>query len=283
MGRWGKVTKTLAKADPSRIAPKGTGTTIGRIAGGTIGGSIGGVAGAAVGQNIGRMIGDGAPGIGAMMKGNIFGKTKGPEAQPGPADVRPELSPWQGMDQGQVRSTDLFRPAMFNAEAMQTGLSALNPWQQMALKKQEAEQSKAMDEAARQQSGALAGARSSMAMRGGLRGGAAERLAASGAQNLAQTMQQQRQVGAIQRGDIGLRGAEMAKDIAQGNVAAQTEGQARNIQAALAELGAKRGYDVSRYQEQMKGYAAEKTGQALGKEPKPTLLGDPLGYIKSQF
>jgi hypothetical protein len=172
---------------------------------------------------------------------------------------------------------------MFNAEAMQTGLSALNPWQQMALQKQGAEQAKAMDEAARQQSGALAGARSSMAMRGGLRGGAAERLAASGAQNLAQTMQQQRQVGAIQRGDIGLRGAEMAKEIAQGNVAAQTEGQARNIQAGLNEIGAKRGYDVARYQEQMKGYAADKTGQALAKQPDPTLFGDPLGYIQGKF
>ena len=276
--------KSLAKADPSRVAPKGTGTTIGRVIGATTGGAMGGIAGAAVGQNIGRMIGGGAPGINAMMKGNIFGKTKGPAAQqPGPADVRPELSAWQGMDQGQVRSTDLFRPTMFDAQAMQTGLAALSPWQTMALQKQEAEQAKAMDEAARQQSGALAGARSSMAMRGGLRGGAAERLAASGAQNLAQTMQQQRQVGAIQRGDIGLKGAEMAKEIAQGNVAAQTEGQARNIQAALAELAAKRGYDVSRYQEQMKGYAAEKTGQALGREPKPTLFGDPFGYIKSQY
>lgn len=280
---FGDAGKAVASWDPSISAPKGTGQNIAKTAFGTAGAVTGGALGGPIGYKLGQSIGSK---FGKKIGSGVNApKTPGQPGQP-PVDaagMRPELSAWQGMDQGQVRSTDLFRPTMFDAQAMQTGLAALSPWQTMALQKQEAEQAKAMDEAARQQSGALAGARSSMAMRGGLRGGAAERLAASGAQNLAQTMQQQRQVGAIQRGDIGLKGAEMAREIAQGNVAAQTEGQARNIQAALAELAAKRGYDVSRYTEQMKGYAAEKTGQALGKEPKPTLFGDPFGYLKSQF
>lgn len=289
---FGDAGKAVASSDPSRSLPRNTGVNYGKAHGATIGGAIGSafgpigmVAGAKAGQNIGGMLGGGVKGYESVMKGNVSGKTSGQPGQPpvDAADVRPKLSAWEGMDQEKIRAIDLFKPTLFTDKAMETGLAAISPWQAMALEKQSAEQAKAMDEAARQQAGALAGARSSMAMRGGLRGGAAERLAASGAQNLAQTMQQQRQVGAIQRGDIGLKGAEMARDIAQGNVAAQTEGQARNIQAALAELAAKRDYDVSSYQEQMKAYAAEKTGQALGKEPKPTLFGDPFGYLKSQF
>lgn len=279
---FGDVGKGVASWDPSISAPKGAGQNIaktaygtaGAITGGALGGPVGYGVGKSIGTKFGKKIGSGVPGM------------SGQQQEPGSpmaTDERPQLSPWQGMNQAEVRSTDLFRPTMFNAEAMQTGLAALSPWQTMALEKQAAEQAKAMDEAARGQAGAVAGARTSLAMRGGLRGGAAERLARSGAENLAQTMQQQRQVGAIQRGDIGLRGAEMAKDIAQGNVAAQTEGQARNIQAALAELAAKRGYDIREFEEKAKMYGAEKTGQAIGREPKPTLFGDPFGYLKSQF
>lgn len=288
IGKWnpqktfGDAGRTTATWDPSISAPKGAGTQIGGLHGGLLGGSVGGSIGGPIGYKVGsdigsqygKKVGSGVPGM--------SGQQPGPEAPMTP-DQRPELSPWEAMNQAEIRSTDLFKPTMFNAEAMQTGLAAMSPWQAMALEKQSAEQAKAMDEAARSQAGAVAGARTSLAMRGGLRGGAAERLARSGAENLAQTMQQQRQVGAIQRGEIGLRGAEMAKDIAQGNVAAQTEGQARNIQAALAELAAKRGYNIREFEEKAKMYGAEKTGQAIGREPKPTLFGDPFGYLKSQF
>lgn len=139
-----------------------------------------------------------------------------------------------------------------------------SPWYRMALQKQGAEQSSLMDQAARQQAGALAGARSQMAMRGGLRGGAAERLAASGAQNLLQTMQQQRQAGAIERGQLGMQGADLASRLAQFNIGQQSEAEKINLQTQLANLAAQENRKLQQYGERMKGYAAEKTSEGIG-------------------
>lgn len=284
MSTWGKLKKAAAQVDPSRIAPRGTGTTIGRIVGATTGGAIGGGAGAAVGQNLGRMIGGGTPGIKAMMKGNIMGKTKGPDAVPQGlgADGRPVLADWSTMNQEEIRGTDLFRPTLLDEKAMSTGLAAVSPWEAMARQKQQAEQDMQLNQAMGQAQGALAGSRASLAMRGGLRGGSAERLAMAGNESLLNTAQGVRGTGAIERGKIGLQGAEMARQIAGQNVAAQTAGQGANIQAALNELMAKRAYDLGKYQEEMKGFAAGKTAEALGKEPKPGLISDPLGYLQSK-
>jgi hypothetical protein len=283
MSTWGKLKKAAAQVDPSRIAPRGTGTTIGRVIGATTGGIAGGPVGAAVGQNIGRMIGGGMPGITAMMKGNIMGKTKGPNAVPQGADGRPVLADWSKMNQEEIRGTDLFRPTLLDERAMSTGLAAVSPWEAMARQKQQAEQDMQLNQAMGQAQGALAGSRASLAMRGGLRGGAAERLAMAGNESLLNTAQGVRGAGAIERGKIGLQGAEMARQIAGQNVAAQTAGQGANIQAALNELMAKRAYDLGKYQEEMKGFAAGKTAEALGKEQKPGLISDPLGYLQSKI
>jgi len=283
---------------PESWAPKGTGATLGRVAGGVIGAGMGGGLGAAVGQNWGRMIGSGMPGINAMAKGNVFGKTKGgpggPQDQSGP---RPQLSPWVGMNwpegegvappnwnqiQSNIRATDLYRPTTVTGSEIQKQMEE-SPWYKMALQKQGLEEANLMNQAAAQQAGALAGSRSQLAMRGGLRGGSAERLAMSGAENLASTMQKQRMAGALERSNLGMQSADLASKLAQANAQALTEAQARNIGAGVGELDKKRAYELAKYQEQMKGYAAEKTGQALGKEPKPTLFGDPIGYFGSMF
>lgn len=281
----GMVDQGIKSLDPSRMAPRGTGTTIGRVIGATTGGMAGGLFGAAVGQNIGRMIGGGKPGIDAMMKGNIMGKTKGPDAVPQGlgADGRPVLADWSAMNQGEIRATDLFRPTLLDERAMSTGLAAVSPWETMARQKQQAEQDLQLNQAIGQAQGALAGSRAAMAMRGGLRGGSAERLAMAGNESLLNTAQGVRGAGAVERGKIGLQGAEMARQIAGQNVAAQTAGQGANIQAALNELMAKRAYDLGKYQEEMKGFAAGKTAEALGKEPKPGLISDPLGYLQSKI
>jgi hypothetical protein len=139
-----------------------------------------------------------------------------------------------------------------------------SPWYKMALQKQESEQSRLMDQAARQQAGALAGARSQLAMRGGLGGGSAERLASSGAENLTNLMQQQRQASAIERGQLGMQGADLASRLGQFNLGQQSEADKINLQAQLANLAAKENRSLQQYGEQMKGYAAGKTSEGIG-------------------
>jgi hypothetical protein len=139
-----------------------------------------------------------------------------------------------------------------------------SPWYKMALQKQEAEQATLMDQAARQQAGALAGARSQMAMRGGLRGGAAERMATAGAENVANLMQQQRQAGAVERGQLGMQGADLASRLGQFNVGQQAGTDVTNLQTQIANLAAQENRKLQQYGERMKGYASERTSQGIG-------------------
>lgn len=136
-----------------------------------------------------------------------------------------------------------------------------SPWYRMALEKQGAEQARLMDQAARQQAGAMAGARSQLAMRGGLRGGTAERMATAGAGNLAEMMQQQRQAGAVERGQLGMQGADLASRLGQFNIGQQTQADVTNLQTQLMDLAAKENRRLQQYGERMKGYAAEKTSE----------------------
>lgn len=227
----------------------------------------------------------GALAYGAMNKAE---NDKKRAAQQGSADgsmdlgERPQMTPWVAMNQEDVRATDLFRPTTITGSEVQKQMEE-SPWYKMALEKQGAEQARLMDQAARQQAGSLAGARTQLAMRGGLRGGTAERLAMAGSENLANLMQQQRMAGAIERGQLGMQGADLASRLAQLNAQTMTDAQARNIYAGMGELDKQRAYNLAKYQEEMKGYAAEKTGQALGKEPKPGLFSDPIGYFGKYF
>lgn len=150
---------------------------------------------------------------------------------------------------------------------------AKSPWLSMAFQRQEAEQSRLMDQAARQQAGALAGARTNLAMRGGLRGGAAERLAASGAENLTNLMQQQRQAGAVERGQLGMQGADLASRIGQFNVGQQAATDVTNLQTRLANLAALERRKLFEYGEGMKGFAAGKTAEGIESNKSTGLFG----------
>lgn len=138
-----------------------------------------------------------------------------------------------------------------------------SPWYKMALERQGAEQSRLMDQAARQQAGALAGARTNLAMRGGLRGGAAERLAASGAENLTNLMQQQRQAGAVERGQLGMQGADLSSRLGQFNIGQQASTDVINLQTQLADLANKERRKLYEYGEGMKGFAAGQTAEGI--------------------
>lgn len=158
-----------------------------------------------------------------------------------------------------------------------------SPWYRMALQRQGAEEARMIDQTARQQAGSLASARSNLAMRGGLRGGAAERMATAGSQNLLEMMQQQRQAGAIERGQLGMQGADLASRIGQFNVGQQTQADTVNLQTQLANLAAQENRKLQKYGEKMKGYAAEKTSEGISSSGSSGPLGCCFIFLEARY
>lgn len=161
---------------------------------------------------------------------------------------------------------------LLNQKAMQQGTS---PWAMMQMQKQGLDQQNQMNSAARQAQGQNAQARAGLAMRGGLSGGAAERLARGGGQDLNAARQGISNQGMQNRMQIGIQDETnknaMLGQAVQGNQAAlgQQIGLGQfNVQNTLAENQANNQHDITRYQEQMKGYAAGKTANATANSGK---------------
>ena len=235
---------------------KATGQLVGGAAGSLLG-PLGAVGGAQAG---GALATGGMPAlqkqISAWGKGNISGNTT---KRYGTEMPTPQLGEYAGIESlpggGQLTARTI------SGEDIQKQMEQ-SPWYRMALEKQGAEQARLMDQASRQQAGAMAGARSQLAMRGGLRGGAAERLAMGGAENVANMMQQQRQTGAVERGQLGMQGADLASRMAQFNVGQQTGADVTNLQTQLANLAAQEQRKLLQYQEGMKAKGAAMSAQA---------------------
>ena len=207
------------------------------------------------------------------------------QAGAGPSQIG-ELDKRLGNIQLDKRGLDAFRERAL----AQPGTSA---WEQMARQRQGAEEMQARDQAAQRAASGTAGARASLAMRGGLSGGARERLAMQGARDLNQVQQGVTQGAQLQRADIGLNaenqrlqalGAlpgmelqalqpEFQKVSAWQNMAqneAQRAQQANqfNISNSLAQKQAEEQAKLQKYQEQMRSAAAEKTASAVEKGGK---------------
>jgi hypothetical protein len=138
--------------------------------------------------------------------------------------------------------------------ATQKGPSA---WAQMAEQGQRLDEQNMLNQAAQAQAGQQAGARSNLAMRGGLRGGAAERLAASGSENALLGGQGIRNQGMQGRLGIGMQdesnklnllsqlpGAELAQagyksGLDQQNISNKLGVDQYNINNSLADMAAK--------------------------------------------
>lgn len=127
-----------------------------------------------------------------------------------------------------------------------------SPWLKMALEKQAAEQAQRMNLGASQAQSAAAQARSSLASRMGLRGGAAERLGQQAGENLMMTRQNILGQGALERSGLGMQGADLASKIAQQNTAAENAANQFNVQANLLDLAARENRKLQQYQEEMK-------------------------------
>ena len=171
-------------------------------------------------------------------------------------------------------------------------------WQNLMLQKQGLEESGQRDRAGNQEASARSGAYSQLAAKGGLSTGARERLARSGAEGLAQTMQDISRGGSESRLGIAtederqkldllknLPGMEIAalqpefeKTKMWGTLADSEAGRGQNLDLAnrqygtgveqfnlanaLNEIGRKDANALGAYQEKMKGYAAEQQSKA---------------------
>jgi hypothetical protein len=238
---------------------------VGGVAGGITGASSGGILGGIAGQKAGQR-------WESWGKGNIYGKTD--PKRYGSDMPTPTLEDYQGIES--LAGGGMLQARQVSGADIQKQMEE-SPWYKMALEKQGAEQAGLMDQASRQQAGALAGARSQLAMRGGLGGGAAERLASGGAENLSQMMQQQRQAGAVERGQLGMQGADLASRIGQFNVGQQSSTDVRNLQTQLANLAAMEDRKRLIYGEGMKSKGAAMTAQATENAGGGGLFGSLFG------
>ena len=159
-----------------------------------------------------------------------------------------------------------------NAKSMQSGPSA---WAQMQGQKLNLEQQNQLNAAARQAQGQNMQARSALAMRGGLSGGAAERLSRAGMQDINAARQGVMNQGSQNRLNLGIQDeankSQLLGQAVNANMAqnAQNIGMGQfNVQNTLAENQANNAQNLARYQEQMKGFSAGKSANAIANSGK---------------
>lgn len=219
---------------------------------------------------------------------------------------QPELGAYQGIST--LGSKGVYTPEQLGGEQLNrlstTGLEALtaratgtgpSAWANMMTERQAVEQAAQADAAARTAGSQTAAARSALARSGGLRGGAAERLAGKGAEAALMARQEVLRQGALDRANIGvedertrmemlsrLPGAELeAAKYKSGldifNTSAANEAGQFNVSNRIQDLGAANQWRQGLYGEQMKGYAAGKTAEAIQASAPGKPTGGTLG------
>lgn len=154
-------------------------------------------------------------------------------------------------------------------------------WQRMAEDKQRQEESMQMDKQARLSNAGAASARAGLAMRGGLKGGAGERIAAKANEDALMANQTTMATGAGDRLGIGMKAYDMSTDIGKTNAGFTQQANITNAGNMMNREQGRNNNLFGVYQEDMKQkgarYAAD-SAERIGK--RPTLLSDPLGYAK---
>ncbi len=239
--------------------------------------------------------------IGGVGKGAIGGpngqKNSAANAPIAPKDYgpMPELGDYQSLLDGSTTlkvdpvtgKLDMSGIDEIKARALATGDSA---WAKMALEKQGIEQGALLNNAARLSATEAAQNRAAMSARGGLRGGAAMRLANQAQQQGAMGRQNVFQQGALSRADIGLQdqvqknqflgmlpGAQLAAanyttGIDQFNALQNNEANKFNIGNTITDRTGRNAWTQMGYQEKMKMLAANKTADAIaasGQKERP--------------
>jgi hypothetical protein len=161
----------------------------------------------------------------------------------------------------------------FRNEALRTGPSQ---WASKAGEQQNLEEMQAREHAGRQAKSGSAGAMSDLAMRGGLTGGARERVAKSGARNYLDVTQDTARQGSQNRLQIGVNDEQnriqqlgmlpgMETQALQPDFQkAQMLNQSKefDVNAMMQEAQNRNIFTGNAYNQQMKGWAAEKTAKA---------------------
>jgi hypothetical protein len=163
-------------------------------------------------------------------------------------------------------------PRVSNYLAKQAFATGPSAWRDLAGQQQALRYSGLQDQLAQQGATAQAQAMNQLAMRGGLRGGSAERLAQQGAQNRLLAGQ-----GAARANMESLMGLDLADEqrkqqalgaLGQRDLATaefQRQQEQFNLMAAMQEMAAKRGFDLSQWEKQMEAWGAEQTARSMQK------------------
>jgi len=254
--------------------------------GGGIGGLVSGVTRSlGIGGDVGKAINRVGSLPGAMidplnMVGGLFGGGGQNQTQRFNAGAQPTMTPFtsqrnaDGTIKDIYQTKDTYDPRAINSmreDALRTP-GQLSRWGQMA-------QSNASNQIGRQQAGQLATATGNLAMQGGLRSGARERLQGQNQQSGLLAKQNAYNQIAMQdetnrRADVGnLAGQEL------GLANRQTDIQNTNIGRATTDVGQERLYDMNKYNEAMRAWAAANTANAMPQTQDKGLLGNLLGGL----
>lgn len=185
--------------------------------------------------------------------------------------LRPEfeLSPWQQVA-ADTAALDVYKQTALRDAGVDS------PFAKLALERQQLEQAASADQAGQGASNSMLQAASRLAQSGGVSGGARERLARQGAQaGFIQRQGVERQ-GSLDR--LGIRSQDEQNRLQglqslqgmqnqQADIQFKNQQQAANnmqlnVQARQKEQEAKRLFDINRYNEQMRAWAAGKSADA---------------------
>lgn len=213
----------------------------------------------------------------------LFGGGGGqPGQNPGGFDMygRPELAKFESVRNADGSIKDIYKSQnMLNTQALEAGRAEAlrdpatqSRWAQLAKTDQ-------ASQLANQQTGQLARATSNLAMQGGLRGGARENLARQSLQS--GLLGQQAANAGINMQDEQNRqrwlqmqpGAELQAAQYGSNVENQ------NIGRALGDVTQQRAYDMGKYAEAMRAWAAQQTANAAPQTQDKGFFGNLLGSI----
>lgn len=231
-------------------------------AGGATIGSVLGVPGMIAGGVTGNKIGGGSIGGGGGGGSNVGDNIPMPDMSPFESLNTQGIGgylPTSGLDAYQKRATDV----------------GPSPWAQMMTQRQGLEQTDLLNQASQNSATQAATARSNLAMHGGLRGGAMERLSGQAGNDLALSKQNVLNQGNLARANIGVQDEGIKNQFLQGLPGQQiasaqyrTGVDTANAGNAAANAQAQNQYNLTKYGEQMKLKGAGMTSQAIANAGK---------------
>lgn len=140
--------------------------------------------------------------------------------------------------------------------------SGASPWADMQTQMLNRQVADARDQAAKQAMQATAQSQSELAKFGGLSGGARQALARQQSRNLMTANQGIGREGLRGRMDIGAQDLNRKQDLLGKFATGEQQAQQGNIGMMMQDIAGKQAFDMNRYNEQMRAWAANKSAEA---------------------